>query len=138
MNKSYKKTYKGFIIWLILYCGGISLVGFLPFKGMSADLMSRLIYCLTLIGIVILMYIIYKTEAVYWFTGITYEQAVSAGSQRRKIYALKHLKLFGIFTLVYLIFSFIMQLTGAPSLVDLIFFTVSLIAVCIRTMFYKL
>lgn len=137
-GKPYKKTYLGFVVWLVVYIGGITLIGFTHFAGLDEQLMTRIIICLTNIACTILMYMVYKNEAVYWFTGISYDQAVNAGSARRRLYALKHFRLFGLYTIIYSLITVILQITGVTILVDTIVYTASLLLVCIRTMFYKL
>lgn len=57
------------------------------------------------IGITGLMYVIYKTEKVYWINGIEYEKVPLASSERRKKFALQHLKRMGTATIFGLVLS---------------------------------
>ena len=89
----YKKSYKGFIAFLILHfsaliCASIFSVykDFIPLV-LVANILT--------IGLTGLMYIIYRTENIYWMNGIEYERALLVGSERRKTFALKHLNCIG-------------------------------------------
>lgn len=61
-------------------------------------------------SIYLLVFIIYKGEYVYWYTGgPSYEEAKTAGSTKRKEYDKAHLDLFRKMTLIsslYLLLSF--------------------------------
>ena len=65
--------------------------------------------------------------------GVTYEQAVEAGSARRKAFALRHLVRFGICTAIYLLFAVVGQIIGWPFWIDIIVFTVGVIGAAIST-----
>ena len=66
-----KPTYKGFIIWLVFF--GVSLIPAVRLENRA--LAARLCFGICLIDLVILMLIIYWTERIYWFSGISFEQA---------------------------------------------------------------
>ena len=139
-----KKTYKVLVIWLITYTVGISAVGILPSVIMPGwpeghmDELIRLIDCATVVFLMPLLYYIRKTGYAYYFSGISYEQASAAGVERCKAYAAKHVKLFGAFTAVFLCVSIIAEIAGLPWCLDFLFMIVGLLAVCIRSTFFKL
>ena len=131
-----KKSYKLFVIWLICFLILMFGVCFIP--GLDSVIMTRLVFNLCSWSIVSLCYMIYKTEYVYWFNGTTYEQAVKAGEERRKDFALKHLKRFYYFAIIYLLLSLIFHLYHVKFWVDIYLFTVGIIITAISTIKIKL
>lgn len=124
-----KPTYKGFIIWLVFFIA--SMIPALRLE--NRDLAARLCFGICLIDLVILMLIIYWTERIYWFSGISFEQARQAGSQQRKNYALKILKRFVYLLGIYLLFAFIGHIWHFHILFDMGIVIVGLIATCFST-----
>ncbi|MBQ9607888.1 MAG: hypothetical protein IJV15_00415 [Lachnospiraceae bacterium] len=131
-----KKTYMGLIIWIIIYSVLMSAVAFLPIRDWM--LLSRILMVFTAAAVVCLMAIIYVQETVYWMSGISFEQAVSVGSEHRKRFAFLHMRLFGIFAVFYALYSIVAHVLHIEWWVDIIVFTVALIAVCIYSNKYKL
>ena len=126
-----KKSYTGFIVWMFLFIGILFSLSFLPVEDES--IMIRAVFVFTSLAIAGMMLLIYFTEQVYWINGVTYEQAVEAGSARRKAFALRHLVRFGICTAIYLLFAVVGQIIGCPFWIDIIVFTVGVIATAIST-----
>lgn len=131
-----KKSYKGLILWMIGYTAVLIGAAFLPIR--DVGLLVRVIDSLTMVSVVVLMLIIWRTEKVFWFTGMSFEQAVEAGPARRKAYAWKHVKLFGIFAAAYLLFSVVAQMLHFPIAVDLAVLMAGMFAVCVFSMKFKL
>jgi len=130
-----KKSYKGFWIWMLVFTLGCVGVAFLPFE---AQLMTRIVMNVCTVGIAALTWIIYLTEYVYWYNGTSYEAALEAGAVRRKIFAFRHLKLFGGFAVLYLVVSVILQITGVSIAWDIAIVTVGLVVVACMSMPIKL
>ena len=131
----YKKSYTGLVLWLIVFlvlCFGVLL---LPVEGMA---MMRLTIQLCSLGMAALALIVYLNGQVYWYNGISYEEARDAGEERRKKYAWQHVKAFGIFAILGLLFSAVMQLMHISEWVDFVVLTIGLIAVAISTIRFKL
>ena len=131
----YKKSYLGLVLWLIGFlalCFGVLL---LPVSGMF---MMRMTINLCTLGMAILAWIIFLTGAVYWYNGISYEEARDAGEEKRKQYALKHLRVFGIFAVCGLLFSTVMHLMHVSEWVDFTVLTIGLMAAAISTIRFKL
>lgn len=131
-----KKSYKGLILWMIGYPAVLIGAAFLPTK--DVGLLVRVIDGLTMVSVVVLMLIIWRTEKVFWFTGMSFEQAVEAGPVRRKAYAWKHVKLFGIFAAAFLLFSVVAQVLHFSIAVDLAVLMAGMIAVGVFSMKFKL
>ena len=131
-----KKSYTGFILWLMIFVAATLGISLLPTE--DWQLMMRLIILLMGWGIAALAFIIWRTEQVYWYNGITYEEAEAAGSERRKDYAWRHLKVFGIYALGISVFVWGMQMLGASAWIDFTVGTIGLIVAGCCTMPIKL
>lgn len=131
-----KKSYKGFVIWLILFCLASIGVSSLPIK--DSDMMTRMVYSICSWGITLLALIIYKTEYIYWYNGMSYEKAAEAGSEKRKQYAWKHFKRFAVFSVIYTLFSVLAQILHLSYWIDTVIFLVGFVGVAISTIWIKL
>lgn len=135
-NMELKKTYKGFIIWLLIFTATMFGSAFLPIENSTA--LTRIVMNVCVFNLALLAFIIYKTENVYWYNGTEYKQAVEAGPERRKEFAWKHLKRFGIFAVIYLAFSVVAQLIGIPIGVDIAVATVGMVIAAFSTIKFEL
>lgn len=131
-----KKSYKGFVWFMVAYIAGMFLIAFIPTE--DGGLITRLICAEAALGVVALAYIVYRTEYVYWYNGTTYEEAVAAGSERRKAFAKKHLDRFGACAAVCLLYSAAAQAMGWPFWIDLVLFCAALVAAAVSTIKFKL
>lgn len=131
-----KKSYKGFVIWMLAFCMLAISVCYLPIS--SYEVMTRIVDNLCAFGITFLTFIIYKTEYVYWYSGISYEEARETESERRKIFAWKHLKRFGFFSLMFFIFSIVAQILQVSVWIDIVILTVGFVIVALSTTHFKL
>lgn len=100
MMKEYKKSYLGFVLWIIGFCIALSACAFLPETDIHITV--AVLDNIMTVGCFILSFIIYKTEYVYWYNGTSYEDAKAAGTERRKKFALEHMKRFGFLQCVIL------------------------------------
>ena len=78
----YKKSYTGFVVWLIGFCVVVVGACFLP--NLGTQLTLAVVDNASTIGIFILTLLIYQTESVYWYNGTSYEdaKAVARGEKR--------------------------------------------------------
>jgi len=133
----YRKTYTGFIVWFILYLlVGVGSAFVLP--NFDEASYTRLLMNLTTIAMAILTFIIWRTEYVYWYNGVSYEDAEKAGSERRRRYGYFHFQLFLKVALAGLAYTALSILAGFPWWLDLPVFGVGLITAAFWTMKYKL
>ena len=133
-----KKSYKGLVLWMLGYlvlCFGP--IPFLPDE-MDVGLVTRYFMNITTLDMALLAWIILKKEAVYWYNGTEFEEAVKAGSERRKEFARKHFRVFFRFALLYLVFTLLMVLLNAPFWIDIVVGTIGLIAAAVSTIRFKL
>lgn len=134
--KEYSKSYKSFVVLLIVYT--LALLSLALIKTDDVQLLTLLIDNITSIWVAMLAYVVYKTEKIYWYNSITFEQAKNASSESRKKYAFAHFKKFGIFAFVYLAFSVIAYYTIIPVAFEIFVFVIGLIAVAVSTIKIKL
>ena len=134
-DRSMKKSYLGLVIWLIAYTALMTAGGFLP---LGADLLIRVFMVFSAVSLVILMAMMYFMDTVYWMNGVSFEQALEAGIERRKRYAFLNLRLFGIFAIAYTLYSIVAYVLHFPWVVDIVVFTVATIVVAIYSNRYKL
>ncbi len=131
-----KKSYKGFVLWFFLFVVSLFSCAFLPIE--DSNIITSIGLNVLIISVVVLSFVIYKTEYVYWYNGVYYEEAVEAGSERRKAYAWKHFRDFGLFAAAFLVFSIIARAFDIGIWNDIVIATVGIIAVAIGTIRFKL
>ena len=100
-----EKSYKGFMAWLVLFCVGVLAIIFMDIK--NIDLVGLVLGNYMFITLAILTGMIYKNEAIYWYTGISYQEACAVTSKQRKEYAYKHFIRFLMVCLGYFVYSII-------------------------------
>lgn len=133
-----KKSYKLFVLWLFLLVV-IMLITDLILSNLllSIDVATKIFIILLNTWILSLLFLIYKTERIYWINGITYEKAKSMTSEERKLYVWRHIIKFGqgtLVTLIYLTFSYLMNLS---IVLDLIICVLIIIISAFRTISIK-
>ena len=111
-------------------------IGFLPLS--DSELYLRITTNVCTISISILTYIIYKTQNIYWYNGIDYNEALKISPEQRKLYALKHFKRFLTLSVIILMFSIIMHITSQNSWIDFVVGMLGLIITAISTIKIKL
>ncbi len=131
-----KKSYKGLVIWFIFFTVTFLLLTFLKIN--DTALVARIGMNIMTFYVAILAYIIYKTGYVYWYNGITYEEACEVGEERRKLCALRHFQRLGLCAAFYFVFSVVAHLLNIPYGVDIAVATVSIIVAAFSTISIKL
>lgn len=132
----YRKTYRGFVIWLVVFVAIMFFVCFLPVENIAS--MTRLLANLCTIGMTQLTWMIWRTERVYWYSGVSFEEAEKAGSERRKEYAFRHFRLFGVYALIALTVTLGAHLMDLPWWTDFTVIMIGMMIAAFRTMTYKL
>lgn len=122
----YKKSYKGFVVGLIVFLA--LMVGIILIPAENEQLPMRLIMLLMVWYMAALSFHVWRTEQVYWYNGTTFEDAEAAGSERRKEFAWRHFRIFGMFALLMTVLSCAMQLLGWSAWID---FTVGTVGICV-------
>ena len=122
----YKKSYKGFVVGLIVFLA--LMVGIILIPAENEQLPMRLIMLLMVWYMAALSFHVWRTEQVYWYNGTTFEDAEAAGSERRKEFAWRHFRIFGMFALLMTVLSCAAQLLGWSAWID---FTVGTVGICV-------
>lgn len=131
-----RKSYKGFVWWLVIYVAVVLVLPFLPLG--DETVFSRMLLLFTVWGMAGLAYIVYRTESVYWYNGTTYEDAVAAGSDRRRAFAMAHLKCFTLCALLVSALCLLCYILSWPFWVDMTLGFLGLIVAALYTMKFKL
>ena len=131
-----KKSYKGFVLWMIGFLAAIFAVAFIPAEDEMMPM--RLIMLVMCWGVASMAFLIWKTESVYWYNGTSFEDAVAAGQERRKEFAWKHLVIFLRFALLMTAVSVVTMLLGWSAWIDFAFATVGLCVAGFMTVPIKL
>lgn len=132
----YKKNYSVLVLLFVLYLVATYLVILLPDFG--REILSIIEINMMNFWLVLLTFVIYKTGWIYWYNGVTYEQAEKVSDGARKRYAHKYFKRFFIATLIMLIVSALVILFKGPWYAVIFYDVIVIIAVAISTMNIKL
>ncbi|MCR5721583.1 MAG: hypothetical protein K6G72_04500, partial [Lachnospiraceae bacterium] len=84
--KEYKKSYTGFLIILLLYLIAAFLPIFIPVMHDRPCAVTAWMCFATAVFVFALIFYIYKSEKLYLFSGVTYEQAARLSSEQRRNY----------------------------------------------------
>ena len=136
MRQCEKKSYTGFVIGLLGYAAALFVVAFLPAEDFSQPM--RLLMLLTAWYMAWLTFHIWRRDRIYWYNGVSFEEAEAAGSERRKTFAWRHFRIFGMLALIVTAISLATWLLGWSAWIDFAVCTVGLIAACICTVPVKL
>lgn len=131
-----KKSYTSFVVGLLGFLSTVIAIGFIPSE--DWQLPMRLIMLVMTWYMAGLSFHVWRTEQIYWYNGTTYEEAEAAGTERRKEFAWKHFRLFGMFALCQTVLSCGMYLLGFSAWIDFVFGTVGLIVTALCTISIKL
>ena len=131
-----KKSYKGFWLWMLIFLVTMFGSALLPIQ--DTEILMRISMNVCILNVALLAYIIYKTECVYWYNGTEFKEAVEAGTERRKEFAWKHLKKFGGFAIIFLVYSIISYLLNIPCGADAAVGTIGMCVAAFLTIKIKL
>lgn len=137
-GEEYKKSYSGFIIWMVLFIAAMSVLPLFPIIQEKEKIGILIIGNLVTISMAILTLIIYVNDKIYWYNGISYEEAKECGAKLRKKCAFRHFKRFGIFAMIYLIYSMISVIADFPYAADVYYLFIGIVITAISTIGIKL
>ena len=133
----YKESYKGlifFFVGFILTLVGSAYLSVLFFY----QHIVRVSMSVVSLGIALMSMIVCKTQYVYWYNGVTFDDAKDAGEKRRRAFANAHHRLFAIFAALQITFSIMMGIFSITQWVDFAVASVGLCLVAIGTLKIKL
>lgn len=134
--ETYRKSYKELVWWMVLFCGGVLVLPFLPLG--DGGVITRVLLVFIALGLAVLAYIIYRTESVYWYNGTSFEEAEAAGSARRRAFALAHLKHFAWCAVGMAAFCGLSQALGWPFWIDMVLGFAAIVAAAVSTIRIRL
>lgn len=133
----YEKSYKE----LVLFLSGmlVALLGLgIAFAIWKPEHGARLTINLCTLFVALLMFVIWRTEKIYWINGVDFERAKEAGSERRKAFALRYLKRFAWFSLFGMLVSVSFALLGLHQMIDFSLISVGIVVIAFSTVSIKL
>ena len=134
--EEYKKSYLGLVIIILIYF--ISLVSLFFLKNLDSNTITHITGVLTVVFVFSITLVIYLTGYIYWYNGISYEDALNKTKEERKIYAKKIMLIFLVFLSLYLIYSLFAIIFKFPYYGTILVLTVGLIVSAISTIKVKL
>lgn len=109
---------------------------FLPIDNPNILLLITLNVIIIMLNLLVLM--IYNTEYIYWYTGLTYEEAAQATSEQRKRYAGRHLTRFTALTIIYLVYTVFSILFSFNMIVNILVSLIGIVLAVISALRIKL
>lgn len=128
----YKKSYNGFVVWLIFLVFSMIGCAFIPIE--DSNLLTLIVDNIMIIEVDMLALVIYKTEKIYWYSGLSYEDAKKASPEQRKKYALAHVQRFSIAVGGYFIYSVAAYILRLPIGIHILAALISIVGAAISTM----
>lgn len=120
-----EKSYQLLLLWLIgliLAIIGFALFGRVIGAFAESSEMFKMMLLIAAFMIWLLYFIILKSERIYYIYGMRYEKAKVIGSQKRKLFAHSHLRVFSFATLLYAMVGALSTVFAWPFMTDLSLF----------------
>lgn len=135
--KEYKKSYTGFLIILLLYLIAVFLPIFISVIHDRPGAVTAWMCFATAVFVFALIFYIYKSEKLYLFSGVTYEQAAKLSSEQRRNYAYLHVKKFLPATVILIAYSVLAYIAKLPDALSIVILCLVLVAAAFSTMKIK-
>ena len=136
--KEYKKSYLGFIVITLLYFAVAFAPIFIPAISERPGAGTAWMCFATALFVFAMIFYIYKSEKIYLFSGISYEDAARCTPEKRRNYAYLHVKKFLPCTVVLIAYSVLAYITKLPDAVSIVLMVVVLVATALSTTRIKL
>ena len=120
-----KKSYKGFIVWLVLFIIGMFMIPFLSLKDNKLVTLIILNYMILMIDI--LMILMHYSHSIYWLNGIEFEKVCKMSIEKIEQVSKKYIELFTLAVFISLLYSIISYYLKLNYGIDI--FVISLILV---------
>ncbi|MCR5722726.1 MAG: hypothetical protein K6G72_10335 [Lachnospiraceae bacterium] len=135
--KEYKKSYTGFLIILLLYLIAAFLPIFIPAIHDRPGAVTAWMCFSTAVFVFVIIFYIYKSEKLYLFSGVTFEQAAKLSSEQRRNYAYLTLKKFLPATVILIAYSVLAFIAKLPDALSIVILCLVLVAAAFSTMKIK-
>ena len=136
--KEYKKSYLGFITILLIYLVLMFAPAFIPAIHERPGAATAWICFVTAVFVFAVIFYIYKSEKIYIFSGISYEDALKVSPEKRRNYAYLHVKKFLPATVILIAYSLLAFITELPDALSIVVMCLVLVATAFSTMKIKL
>ncbi len=136
--KEYKKSYTGFLIILLLYLIAAFLPIFIPVIHDRPGAVTAWMCFATAVFVFVMIFYIYKSEKLYLFSGVTYEQAAKLSPEKRRNYAYLTLKKFLPATVILIAYSVLAFIAKLPDALSIVIMCLVLVAAAFSTMKIKM
>ena len=136
--KEYKKSYTGFLIILLLYLIAAFLPVFIPAIHDRPGAVTAWMCFATAVFVFVMIFYIYKSEKLYLFSGVTYEQAAKLSPEQRRNYAYLHVKKFLPATVILIAYSVLAYIAKLPDALSIVILCIVLVAAAFSTMKIKM
>ena len=136
--KEYKKSYTGFLIILLLYLIAAFVPIFIPVLHDRPGAVTAWLCFATALFVFVMIFYIYKSEKLYLFSGVTYEQAAGLSPEKRRNYAYLTLKKFLPATVILIAYSLLAFIARLPDALSVIVMCLVLVAAAFSTMKIKI
>lgn len=136
--KEYKKSYTGFLIILLLYLIAAFLPIFIPVIHDRPGAVTAWMCFATAVFVFVMIFYIYKSEKLYLFSGVTYEQAAQLSPEKRRNYAYLTLKKFLPATVILIAYSVLAFIAKLPDALSIVIMCLVLVAAAFSTMKIKM
>ena len=135
----YKKTYSLFIVWVLFFFmilfGAVTML-----QSVSIFPQIKLLIVFNVVNLLValLCFLIYKTQYVYWISGISYDEANKASSSSRKLFAKAYLISFSKVLGIYFLYSLLAVGLRIHTLISVLFYMILLIMFSVKIIKIKL
>lgn len=136
--KEYKKSYTGFLIILLLYLIAAFLPIFIPAIHDRPGAVTAWMCFATAVFVFVMIFYIYKSEKLYLFSGVTFEQVAKLSSEQRRNYAYLTLKKFLPATVILIAYSVLAFIAKLPDALSIVIMCLVLVAAAFSTMKIKM
>lgn len=130
-----KNSYLGFLVWMLITAGIIVSANLLP---MDLPLTILWIFNGINIMVVVLMYMIFRTGNVHWFSGIDYDESLKYSLSQRREYGRLYFILFLKETILFFGYSLLGYVLHFPYWIHILTFLLVFLGSLIVSVRYKL
>lgn len=138
-DQNLKKSYRLFIVFFLLFLLGSIAMGIVIDRLNISSHLEMLIWLnICNVFLCLLLYIIYKTERIYYINFVTYKEANAASSRTRRDFAYKHLSVFMKFSILFICYSLLSYVLELNLVIDVLVYTLAIIFAAVKTITIKL
>lgn len=130
-----RKTYRLFILIFIILISFIIFGSTILSDYLSDYIVLKLIFIFCSLVLILLSYIIYIKERIYWISSYSYKKACSMSSDERKHIAMRFFMVFRTTFVLIILYMLIGMILKSSVIIDMIVFIIGTISAAIMTSF---